>query len=138
MWANVDARHRIDARDRPTPGPDFYHFDYGDADRDSTPFQEAVLTRHFKGPRKMRLPVIDKTDLCCRPAHVERNDTIQIVLRGEPGREDRAAGRARFDQTNREPPRKFNARESASRGDQEHRCAEALLTKGLFEFVEIP
>ena len=82
MRANVDARHRIDTRDRSTTGTDLHHFDHGDANRHSTAFEEPVLPRHFKRARKMRLPVIDKAYRCGRPGKRYRARCAQRRRRG--------------------------------------------------------
>ena len=112
--ADLDARERIDCRDRAAAGADLDHLDHRDADRQAAALQEAILPRHFEGARILRLADrrSGRSSRSCRPCRTRRCRR-KPHCRGDVAREDRAAGRAGLDQADREsaaPSRASSAR----------------------------
>ena len=85
----------------------------------------------------LRLAVVDQADLGGGAAHVERQDLVEAALARQRRRQDGAAGRARFDQPDRELARGLERGEAAARGDHEEGTADALLAQRLVEAAEI-
>ena len=85
----------------------------------------------------LRLAVIDQADLGGGAAHVERQHLVEAALAGQRRGQDGAAGRARFDQADRELARGLERGEAAARGDEEEGTAHAPLAQRLVEAAEI-
>ena len=100
--SDLDARQRVDRGDRAAAGADLHHLDHRDAHRQAAALQEAGGAVDLEGARLERLAVVDQADLGGGAAHVEGEDGILGALGGDMRGEDRAAGRAGFDEAHRE------------------------------------
>ena len=115
----------VDAGQRAAAGADLDHLDHGDAHRQAAALHEAVAAVDLEAARGHRLAVVDDADLGGRAAHVEGQDAVDAHVLGDPGRQDHAARRARFDEADREAHRRLERGEAAARGHQQQRAGEA-------------
>ena len=119
-----DALQRIERGDRAAAGADLDHLDHRDAHRQAAALQEAGGAVDLESARGVRLAVVDQADLGRGAAHVEGERRASRRARAAiPRREDRAAGRAGFDQPDRKAPRRLDGGEPAARGHQVDRAA---------------
>ena len=114
-------------RDRAAAGADLHHLDHRDAHRQAAALQEARGAVDLERARGMRLDSrrSGRSWRWCRPCR-RRARWLSPARAATCGREDRAAGRARFDQPHRKLARRLDRGQAAARGDEIERAAEAL------------
>ena len=112
--AHLNAPHAIHLRDGTTTRADFYHFNHGTTQRQAGTLLEAPDARHFKSARPLRAKIINQADLGRGAAHVKGQHLIEATLPRDEGREDGAARRAAFHQTNWETRRGINGGETTA------------------------
>ena len=115
--ADLDAAQRIDARDGAAAGADLDHLDHRDAQRQAAALHEAIGARDLEwsahGAARNRSI---RHDLRRRAAHVEGDARAsQPVLGRDRRRQDRAAGRAGFDQAHGKALRRLDRGQRAAR-----------------------
>ncbi len=127
----------VDRCNRAAAGAYFDHLDDRDAQRQAAALLEAVDARDLEQPRRLRDIVVDQADLRRGPAHVERDHLVEAELARDMGREDGAAGRAGFDEADREADRRVDVRQSAAGQHQVERAGHAELGELRFEIAQI-
>ena len=96
---------RVDPRDRSPSGADLDHVDHGDAHGQPRAALQPVHPVDLELLRDQRLAVLDHAQLRGRAAHVERDQIAHLAGRAEGGGGERAARRARLEQSHREARR---------------------------------
>jgi hypothetical protein len=92
-------------RDRPAARSDLDHVDHRRLDGEPAATLEAVDARGLHGRSHVGSAALDETGLGRRPAHVEGDDIVVSDVPTEEGGDQRAAGRPRLEEADRESPR---------------------------------
>ena len=124
--------------DRPAPRSDLDHVDHRRLDGEPAAPLEAVHPGGFHGRRDVRPSVLNETGLGGGPAHVEGDDVVVADLPPEEGGDQRASGRPRLEEADREPARGRGRRHAARGLDEVEPPTEAALGEGGLELGDVP
>ena len=137
MRPDADLAHAVDRGDGASAGANLHHLHDRNGNRHAGALAEPIGARHLEGLGRLRHLVFDQADLGRRAAHIEGKHRIEPVAAGDVGREDRAAGRAGFDEANREFRGAFHRNDASAGVDHEDRAPHADLPQRDDEAVEI-
>ena len=98
---HMNAVQIVHPRNRPAPGADLDHLDHRNPHGQPAALLEAVAARYLEGAGVKGLAAVDHAQLGRRASHVEREHVAQIEGARQMARQNRPAGRAGLDETDR-------------------------------------
>ena len=125
--ADGDPAETVHAAQGAAAGADLDHLHHRDAQGQAAAALEAVGAVDLEIPRRLGPALVDQADLCRGAAHVEGDRPGGPGLPGDGGGIDRAAGRAGFDEPDREADRGFEGRQATVRQHDHERAGKAGL-----------
>ena len=137
LGPNLDAPEAVHRRDGTAAGPDFHHFDDGNAHGQPRSFLESIGAAHLELPGQLGLGPVDQADLGRGAAHIEGQHLVQPAPGRDVRRQYRPAGRTRLDQPDRKAGRGGKIGQAAAGRHQQDRAMHPTRDQLAFEALQI-